>query len=146
MQRHVQAHGWWRDYYETHPRKGINGSDAWGTGKSQKYKMYCKECWIHHFAGIKDEHRLADQNGTVCSYPREDPEITEYCTYGTLYFYKKKKKTEDLICSVGTVCNRWASRSRELSYRSALIGSLYISKSSCDMRPSNCRSKTACDQ
>ena len=79
--------------------------------------------------GIKDEHRLADQNGTICSYPREDPEITEYCMYGTLYFYKKKKKTEDLICSVGTVCNRWASRSRELSYRIVLIGSLYISKS-----------------
>ena len=39
MQHHVQAHGWWRDYYETYPRKGINGSDAWGTGKSQKYKM-----------------------------------------------------------------------------------------------------------
>ena len=65
MQRHNQTQGWWRDYYKTRPRKGTAGSDAWATGKSQKYKMYSKECWIHHFAAIKDEQAQADLNGTV---------------------------------------------------------------------------------
>ena len=40
IQHHSQAQGWWRDYYNTHLRKNIAGSDAWALGKSQKYKMY----------------------------------------------------------------------------------------------------------
>ena len=90
MQRHTQAQGWWRDYYDTHPRKGTAGSDAWTAGKSQKYKMYCKECWIHHFASIKDACRQADKNGTVCMYPREDQAILEYCAYPAVSTKKRK--------------------------------------------------------
>ena len=89
MQRHSQTQGWWRDHYETHPRKGTAGSDAWAPGKSQKYKMYCKECWIHHFAAIKNEQAQADLNGTVCMYPRGDQAISEYCSYGAFHVDKE---------------------------------------------------------
>jgi hypothetical protein len=85
MQRHTQSQGWWRDFYEIHSRKGTAGSDAWAAGKSQKYKIYCKQCWIHHLAAINDEHIQADRNGTFCIYPRGDQAISEYCSYSVFH-------------------------------------------------------------
>jgi len=141
MQHHTQAQGWWRDYYEAHPHKGTTSSDAWAPGKSHKYKMYCKECWIHHFAVIKDVHSQADHNGTVCTYPREDPAILEYCSHSISCFHNN---TEYINCSVGTICI--GCTLRECTGRITPISSLYISEPSCNMPLSNHASKTACDQ
>ena len=54
MQRHSQTQGWWRDYYETHPRKGTHSwQRCLGTGEVTKVQKALQGVLDPPFCGDK---------------------------------------------------------------------------------------------